>query len=53
MIQSTGALEGRGSGSSFWTFLFHFGCLKLFLELGLKLEEFFSLSSSLYWQSVG
>lgn len=34
-------LEDRCSGPSFWMFLFHFGCLKPFLELSLKLEENF------------
>lgn len=42
MLQGTAALEGRASGSLFWMFLFHFGCLKPFLELGVKLEENFS-----------
>lgn len=42
MLQGAAALEGWGSGSSFWMLLFHAGCLKPFLELGLKLEENFS-----------
>lgn len=42
MLHGAAALKGRGSGFSFWMFLFRFGCLKPFLELGLKLEENFS-----------